>query len=268
MSRRRSSISRETALNIAFGLGVSYLAVEFFNLQLSSIADIKGALPFILLSELAGFKVKDIIQNKIGKKIKRKIRSRSRMRLGVKEKLTNVTLAIALLLILSVVIENNTNSQPFTVVKNTVAQVVSGLGNQVQAYSGTETNITVTSTSSNVVSPENSNVVNKIHAVFGADGADAIKVAMCESSLNPTIIGDKGLMFTDPETGEKIGDSVGLFQIRTGGINKDGSVWNRARENGKTAEQFRVWLQNPVNNINFAYQMFLQRGWQDWSCKP
>ena len=97
--------------------------------------------------------------------------------------------------------------------------------------------------------------------VFGEDGETALKIATCESKLNPEVIGDTGLMSINTETGEYIGDSIGLFQIRTGSTN-----WNRAARNGMTADEFRTYLKDPVNNINYAKTIFDRQGFSPWTC--
>lgn len=33
---------------------------------------------------------------------------------------------------------------------------------------------------------------------------------------------------------------------------------------GETREEKIAWLQDPINNIDFAYTLFKARGWQDW----
>lgn len=86
---------------------------------------------------------------------------------------------------------------------------------------------------------------------FGADNYDT---AMCivkhESGGRTDAVGDKHLMVYDPVHKEYVGDSIGIMQIRTGGYEKKtGKIWNRARSNGMTADEFREYLKDPKNNV-------------------
>jgi hypothetical protein len=76
--------------------------------------------------------------------------------------------------------------------------------------------------------------VDKIKAAFGKDGDDAVKVAFCESSLNP-------------EAKNKRSSARGLFQIMA-------SV-HGVREK---------WLLNEDVNIQVAKQLFDEQGWNPW----
>ena len=98
-----------------------------------------------------------------------------------------------------------------------------------------------------------------ISEVFGEYAEQALKIATCESGLNPYTIGDTNIMLYDPKWDEMVGDSIGTFQIRTGG-----NGWNRARANGMTAEEFRTKLKNYIYNIDYAKTIFDQRGWSAW----
>jgi len=106
-----------------------------------------------------------------------------------------------------------------------------------------------------------------IAEVFGDQADNALKIAKCESGMNPETIGDKHLM--GMLDGEMIGDSIGLFQIRTGDAGVyDKKPWNRAKANGMTVEEFRVYLKNPENNVRYAKKMFDRQGWGQWfNCK-
>lgn len=108
--------------------------------------------------------------------------------------------------------------------------------------------------------PEPKNDIESlVYKYFGNDSQDAIKIMKCESGRDPNKIGDEHLFVFDVINQEKVGDSIGLFQIRTGG-----NGWNRARANGMTADEFRVWLKKPENNIKYAKDIFDRRGWFAW----
>lgn len=85
-------------------------------------------------------------------------------------------------------------------------------------------------------------------------GVNQYDTAMCiikhESGGQTDAIGDQHLMVYDPVHNEYVGDSIGIMQIRTGGKDKKtGKIWNRARANGMTADEFREYLKDPVNNV-------------------
>ena len=95
--------------------------------------------------------------------------------------------------------------------------------------------------------------------VFGDDAMQALKIAECESRFNPNTVGDQHLMSNNTQTGELIGDSIGVFQIRTGG-----SDWNRAKANGMSVEEFRAKLKDFRYNIDYAKTIFDRNGWESW----
>lgn len=99
--------------------------------------------------------------------------------------------------------------------------------------------------------------------VFGDVADEAIRVARCESTFETWRVGDTALMIYDSKHDEMVGDSIGLFQVRTGG-----NGWNRARANGLTAEQFRVKLKDYKYNIDYAKEIYDRTGWRQWTCKP
>ncbi len=96
-----------------------------------------------------------------------------------------------------------------------------------------------------VLAPEVDNrVMNKIKAVFGENSDMAISVMLCESGGRIDVISRTS--------------DVGLFQIN---LSAHGFKIAPTR-----AEQI-AWLQNPDNNIAFAYELFSKRGnWNDWVC--
>lgn len=95
--------------------------------------------------------------------------------------------------------------------------------------------------------------------VFGDKADEAIQIMKCESGYNPMTEGDKTLMSINNQTGELIGDSIGLFQIRTGDTS-----WNRARKEGMSVEAFREEMRNPEKNIDFAKKLYDAQGWTPW----
>lgn len=103
-------------------------------------------------------------------------------------------------------------------------------------------------------------IVTYIYQVFGEHGDAAIAVATCESGLIPHNIGDRNLITWHGD--DIVGDSVGIFQIRTGG-----NDFNRAKANGMTPDEFRTYLKNPKNNIDYAKEIFDRQGWYPWTCK-
>lgn len=92
----------------------------------------------------------------------------------------------------------------------------------------------------------------------------AVFYATCESGQNPNAHGDKTLMVFDPKHNEMVGDSHGLYQIRTGGKERsNGKIWNRARANGMSVNEFINWLRVPENNIEYAFKM--SKGGKNWN---
>jgi len=108
---------------------------------------------------------------------------------------------------------------------------------------------------------ENQAIINYISEVFGDRAGEAITVAQCESELDPLRVGDTNLMVH--RDGEVVGDSIGVFQIRTGGDD-----FNRAKANGMTADEFREKLKDWKYNIEYAKTIFDRSGWGPWTCTP
>ena len=100
-------------------------------------------------------------------------------------------------------------------------------------------------------------IINYITEVFGEDAEEAILIAKCESKLIPDRIGDEHLMSFNGE--EWIGDSIGIFQVRTGGAG-----WNRARANGMSVAEFRANLKDYKYNVDYAKTIFDRSGWDAW----
>lgn len=128
------------------------------------------------------------------------------------------------------------------------------------------------STPSPTPSPEPKTQKEEIEAyireVFGSKAKEALIVSHCESKYIVDVEGDTNLMVLDPVYQEMIGDSIGVFQIRTGGYEKStGRYWNRARKEGVTADEFRVYLKDYRNNVRYAKKMYDAEGWTPWTCK-
>lgn len=114
-----------------------------------------------------------------------------------------------------------------------------------------------------VPTPEASRLEQMIRQEFGSEADNAILVAKCESQFNPKTVGDKHLAFD--YNGERLGESIGLFQIRTGG-NENGKVWSRPAKLGISVEQFVKNMQDPIQNIRYAKQIYDRGNWSAWTC--
>lgn len=99
-------------------------------------------------------------------------------------------------------------------------------------------------TSNNV---NDSSVVSTIHQVFGPYGSQAVRIATCESSLNPGAVNSIA-----------IGGShaAGLFQILYP------STWY-------TTSQAHASPYNVMANIRAAHDIFVRDGysWREWQCR-
>jgi hypothetical protein len=85
-----------------------------------------------------------------------------------------------------------------------------------------------------IVYLEPSSVEEKIQQVFGKDAKTAIKIAKCESGLNPKAV-------------NKTSSARGLFQIM--------QSWHKIDQK---------WLFNEDINIEVAHQLFLEQGFGPW----
>ena len=83
-------------------------------------------------------------------------------------------------------------------------------------------------------------IMNYIKQVFGEDSEDALRIASCESKL-------------DPEAKNPNSSATGIFQIIH-------STWG-----GNTDEPFSEAV-NYKKNIEVAKTLFDARGWQPWVC--
>lgn len=113
-----------------------------------------------------------------------------------------------------------------------------------------------------------SSVEAKIREVFREEKETAIKIFKCESwrdgRYHTDIVGDKDLAFT--HNGQLYGRSIGVAQIRTGGIEKNGKIWV-ASDN---VAEFEEKMKNPNENLKMArakYDASVKRngkGWYPW----
>lgn len=111
----------------------------------------------------------------------------------------------------------------------------------------------VTSQKDNAVDPKNINTKAEsadgtlvlIEKYFGSQSQTALKIARCESQLNPKAIGDGHLKWNDGRNGM----SCGLFQIRV-------------FPDRPSCEE----LLDAETNIKFAKQLFDKSGWNPWTC--
>lgn len=90
------------------------------------------------------------------------------------------------------------------------------------------------------------------------DGHIALKVFGCESGYNPETIGDKALAFE--HNGQMYGRSIGIAQIRTGGIERNGKIWV-ASDN---VAEFEEKMKNVDENLKAARAKYDARGWMPW----
>lgn len=89
-----------------------------------------------------------------------------------------------------------------------------------------------------VLNEEQQKIITYIREVFGKDAEDAIKVARCESGLRADAQGTNSNSSTD----------TGVFQINSvHGINP-------------------AYLKDYRINIDVAYKMFKEQGWNPWVC--
>jgi hypothetical protein len=87
-----------------------------------------------------------------------------------------------------------------------------------------------------------------INEVFGADAPAALRIAMCESSLNPNAVN------STPIGGSH---ARGLFQILYP------STWNTTSQAGNSPFDARA-------NTIAAHEIFIRDGhsWREWACQP
>lgn len=113
-----------------------------------------------------------------------------------------------------------------------------------------------------------SSVEAKIREVFREEAGTAIKIFKCESwrdgRYQTDIVGDKDLAFT--HNGQLYGRSIGVAQVRTGGIEKNGKIWVASNN----VAEFEEKMKNPDENLKMArakYDASVKRngnGWYPW----
>lgn len=93
-------------------------------------------------------------------------------------------------------------------------------------------------------------VESQIRAVFPESIANkAVRVARCESGLNPIAVGLNTNGTND----------VGVFQFNTGGTLQE---YLPGRDNGEKIDR----ALSSADNIHAAYNLYRARGWQPWTC--
>jgi hypothetical protein len=83
-------------------------------------------------------------------------------------------------------------------------------------------------------------VVGMIKEVFGPHADEALRIARCESSMNPSEVNSIG--------------ATGLFQIRAGMHS-----WRVKKVHGTS-------LTDPWTNVRVAYSLMKDEGWAPWVC--
>lgn len=90
------------------------------------------------------------------------------------------------------------------------------------------------------------------------EGHIAVAVFKCESGYDPNAVGDENLTFY--HNGQIYGRSIGIAQIRTGGVEKSGRIWV-ASDN---ATEFEEKMKNPDENLKVGRVKYDSRGWFPW----
>lgn len=91
---------------------------------------------------------------------------------------------------------------------------------------------------------EQQQIINYIKEVFGSHSTEALKIANCESHLNPKA-------FNDNTTWGGVGRDWGVFQIN--------DTWQGVSN--------RAFLTDWKINVLMAKKIFDNRGWSAWTCK-
>jgi hypothetical protein len=130
---------------------------------------------------------------------------------------------------------------------------------EASEVSRTQGEVVQTATHQGIETPtDNISVDSLIKQYFGSQSEKMLALAKCESTLDPTRVGDKHLTFE--HNGQIYGRSIGLFQVRTGGINRDGSIWTRT----DNVEEFEKEMMIPEKNIEMAKKIFGNGNFGAW----
>jgi LysM repeat protein len=91
-------------------------------------------------------------------------------------------------------------------------------------------------------------ITSMIYQIFGPYAPAALRVAMCESSMNPGATNSSRIGYSH---------AAGLFQILYP------STWARTSQAGNSP--YNAWA-----NINAAHEIFVRDGysWREWACRP
>lgn len=118
-------------------------------------------------------------------------------------------------------------------------------GGDVHSQTGTAIDAPLNVATGVLVAPSQG-VEAKIRTAWAGTGEEdnAVKIAMCESGLDPTRIGDRHLAIEGTK-----GMSFGLFQIR--------------HLDGRPDPE---WLLHEDNNIQYARELWEKSGWTPWTC--
>ena len=96
-----------------------------------------------------------------------------------------------------------------------------------------------------ITKDDSSGFLKEILQKYGWNSELAFNVMDCESGGNPLAHNFSNITRDD---------SWGLFQI---------NLYGKLKEKRPSPE----WLVIPENNIKFAYELYLKKGWIPWSCK-
>ena len=101
-------------------------------------------------------------------------------------------------------------------------------------------------------------IITEIQRVFGDKWHTAYAVAQAELGWNradwPTYVNKSSVEC-----------SVGVYQINLAKDHCNGKWVHASKVPGKTMEEKIEWLQDPINNIKIAKQIFDASGWSPWS---
>lgn len=207
--------------------------------------------------------IKTMFRVDISKKMKFYLKKKHKQFQDYREKMLPKLLKCLLSLLIGIVIgelatEYSTSTRTITIANVAV----------VEAYANTASPVVSddTSTALSVVEGDNTPSVSEIEDLikkeFPEEPEKSIKIAKCESTLDYTREGDKHLKFE--YNGQKYGSSFGLFQIRSGGKEKNGKIWVRS----DNVEEFATNMLDAKKNIKMARKIYEESGnnFSKWSC--